>query len=340
MLRHAGAEQITFMSPDSVKFDGANDAGFEAYSHLYGQATELLRIGERFEAQVEAFRLPRMAVYERRLSGVLHRRDWARVGRDGFDHITLHVLIAGDLVAGPMGRERHLRPGEVLVLDTSRPHVSQMERAHLFTVQLAREHVRGVLGDVDRLHGTVLPVAAGGLLTDFVASFARRVGNLPADTTGHAARAAIELLGLGLRNLPVSAETLSAVSGDVLRRTRAEAFIAAHLSDPDLDADAVAAGIGSSRSILYRVFGDDGGVRRFILRRRLDALRRALLEPKEERRLGCLAHAYGFVSQSHCNRAFAAAFGIPPGQFRRARTTGGVDLGSNATIMRWASELY
>jgi AraC-like DNA-binding protein len=328
---------------DKIKLDAANESDFEAYRHLYSRAAETSLTGGRFQAQVKIFRVPRMVIFERRVGGVVHRRDWARVGRDGFDHITLHIPIAGDLVAGPVGEERRLQSGEILVLDTSRPHVSQLEKTHLFSVQLARAHVQAVLGDVDCLHGSVLPKPAGGMLADFVASFARRIETLPPDTMGHVARATIELFGLGVRNLQVSDTALSAVSGDTLWRTRAEAFITAHLADPGLNADAVAAGIGTSRTILYRVFSDEGGVKQFIQRQRLDGLRRALLTPGEERRLGCLAHAYGFASQSHCNRIFAAAFGLPPGQFRtkfgRARTRD-THSGPDERIIKWTSELY
>lgn len=331
------------MPSDEIKLDAADDSDFEAYRHLLSRAGETSRTGGRFQARVKVFRVPRMVIIERHVGGVVHKRDRTRVSRDGFDHITLHIPIAGDLVAGPVGEERRLQSGEILVLDTSRPHVSQCEDTRLFSVQLARAHVQAVLGDVDSLHGSVLSEAAGGMLADFVASFARRIDTLPSDTMGHLARATIELFGLGVRDLQVSARALSAVSGDTLRRTRAEAFITAHLADPGLNADAVAIGIGTSRTILYRLFSDEGGVKQFIQQQRLDGLRRALLEPGEERRLGCLAQTYGFASQSHCNRLFAATFGLPPGQFRtkfgRAHTRDTYS-GPDERIVRWTSELY
>ncbi|WP_244032708.1 helix-turn-helix domain-containing protein [Methylobacterium sp. E-016] len=294
---------------------------FEAYHRLYGGVADLSRIGAGFSARLNVIRLPRLVLHERRVEGVLSNRTWACVGRHGFDHITLHLLRSGDFVSGPPGAERRLQPGEVVVLDTSRPHVSRMTtRADLLTIQVARAHVAEVISDPAGIHGTVLPAAACGLLTDFLASLTRRSASLQPDPSAHVAAAAINLLSLGLKGLPASAEALPAEAGDALRRRRAEAFIATRLPDPNLDAHAVADGIGISRSVLYRVFGVDGGVRRFIQQRRLDELRRALLRPGETRRLGSLAYAHGFATESHCSRAFAAAFGLPPGQFRTELT--------------------
>ena len=66
---------------------------------------------------------------------------------------------------------------------------------------------------------------------------------------------------------------LTSEAAQPLRRIRAEAYIDAHLADPRLDSAGVAAGIGASRSSLYAVFADEGGIARFIQKRRLERLR-------------------------------------------------------------------
>ena len=290
---------------------------FDAYHRVYGGVSDLSRVGDRFSAGLKVLSLPRLVLHERHIEGVLQNRTRACVGRHGFDHITLHLLRGGDLVSGPPGAERRLRPGQITVLDTSRPHVSQMmARADVISVQLARAHVREVLPDLTAVHGAILSADASRVLAEFLGSLTRRSETLPADPMASLASAAIHLLGLALNDLPASARALPAEAGDALRRRRADAFIAEHLSDPNLDADAIAAAIGISRSVLYRIFNVDGGVRRYIQQRRLNGLRRALLDPGEGRRLSSLAHAYGFTTQSHFSRSFATAFGLPPGQFR------------------------
>lgn len=323
--------------------DGVCD--FEAYNNVYGSSVDIDRADGHFKAIVSVLGTSRMIMYERHVSGVQHSRTAERVRRDDYDHIALHLLLSGEFVTGPMGVERRLMPGEIMVVDTSRPHRSRMKEAHVISVQLAREHVRSILKDVDHLHGTVLPANVAGLLSDFMLSLVLRAEALPPNGADHTARAMIELLGLALFGLPITTRALSHEAADPIRRGRAEAFIAAQLTDSSLDAKTVALGIGTSRSTLYKLFSDDGGIARYIQRQRLDAVRKALLRPSEDRSLSNLAYAFGFSNERHLSRLFAAAFGAPPGRFRvdvrRARLVGfGSGEASNARLTRWASELY
>ena len=54
---------------------------FEAYRELYSHRSEILPGREAFEAEVVAWRLDGMLVFDRRLSGVVHTRQ-ERVGAD------------------------------------------------------------------------------------------------------------------------------------------------------------------------------------------------------------------------------------------------------------------
>jgi AraC-like DNA-binding protein len=84
-------------------------------------------------------------------------------------------------------------------------------------------------------------------------------------------------------------------------RRRARQYIDAH---PAATPDAVAKGIGVSRSVLYRAFEPSGGVARYIRTRRLAQLRTLLAQPDEGGRIADLAYRCGFSSESDCSRAF------------------------------------
>ena len=101
-----------------------------------------------------------------------------------------------------------------------------------------------------------------------------------------------------------------------MHRWRAEAFIDSHLDDRGLDADSVAAGIGVARTTLYAAFAPVNGVARHIRDRRIRRLGETLLRSDETRSIAAIAFDLGFADESHCSRAFKAAFGCPPGQFR------------------------
>ena len=329
------------MPVEDARFQADNGLrGFSAYAQFYEGATDVTRLDGPFRGEVGVMRVPRMVVYDRRISGVRHIRDTRRSRRDGFDHITLHLLVAGDLVGGPLGEERRMTPGSVMVVDTARAYLTQMVDARVCSVQLARAHVREVLPDIDRAHGLVLPEASAGLLGDYLLSFMRRASGLSARAADRAAETAVELLGVAMSDVTTST---SQDAKDELRRARAEAFIADRLADPGLDANVIAVGIGASRSALYRAFEVEGGVARHVQKRRLEGMRKALIRGRDDRSIAGLAHAHGFTSESHCSRAFAAAFGKPPKRYRedvwRNEPSKAPDDPA-AKIIRWASELY
>ena len=319
--------------------------GFGAYHDLYAHGSDVALTGEGFYARFQAHRFPRMVVFDRFLHGLAHSRSAARVRRDGFDHVNLHLLLGGSLSGGVPGDEGRVAPGEVLVFDTTRPQASRAEHAHVVTIALARDQVEGRLPGFRAFHGAVLPESSGGLLADLMVSLARRGASMdPKAATGAAgALTALLVAALGDRTVPGHDADIEAQLV-LLRRERAEAFIASRLSDPTLDAETIARGIGVSRSVLYRSFSDDGGVANVLRRRRLDSMRTCLRRPSETRSIAALAYACGFNSESHCNRAFHAAFGRPPGQFRadlqRARVSRAGIADDRSQLAAWLCELY
>lgn len=304
------------MPIQSFTFDsGAEAGGFEGYRTLYAGGSDVTATGERFRARVDAHRLGRMIVFDRRLGGVMHSRDGARVRRDGFDHFTLQLLCSGRFHGGSPGNERVLNPGDVILFDMTRPQRTRADGAHFVTVSLARDVVEAVLPDARRHHGEILPASEAGLLADLMESLARRAGSLSPEAAGRTSRALAELLA-GAFGAPDSiAESALDVAVD-LRRQRAEAYIEAHLHDPRLDPERVADALALSRTTLYGLFAASGGVARHILTRRLERLRSALGRPSETRSVTTLTYDHGFTSESHCSRAFRAAYGLPPGRYR------------------------
>lgn len=96
----------------------------------------------------------------------------------------------------------------------------------------------------------------------------------------------------------------------------AEQAIRNHLASPDLSPELIANEIGVSRATLYRMFAPHGGIMRSVQERRLLAVRAALSDPLEARRLSRLATDFGFRGKVHFSRAFRAQFGITASEFR------------------------
>ncbi len=324
--------------PHRIVFSADDSGGFGRYHDLYSSGTTVARVGDQFFASVAAHRFARLLVFDRRVAGAAHHRDLGRVRGDGFAHINLQVLRSGAMAAGIPGQERAMAPGDVVVFDTAQPQRTLVERADYVSVAINRDEIAAAMPDVERLHGAVLPAAAAGMLGDFVLALGRNAASLsPA---------------LASRSAGLTGEFLASVVGDradgfgehdphpetlMLHRWRAEAHIDAHLGDPLLDAERVAAALDLSRSTLYAAFAPVNGVARRILTRRLTRLRARLEDPRETRTIGALAFALGFTAESHCSRAFKAAFGLSPSDVRRQARFGDALPTSRVRLDGWAA---
>lgn len=102
----------------------------------------------------------------------------------------------------------------------------------------------------------------------------------------------------------------------VYRGMRASAItlIDRALHDPSLKIETLTHALGVSRATLFRAFALSGGINLYIKRRRLEMAREALLARRGRRpTIGQIAHAHGFVSESHFSRSFREYYGQPPG---------------------------
>ena len=98
------------------------------------------------------------------------------------------------------------------------------------------------------------------------------------------------------------------------RRKLIHKYIETHLDDPNLGPLQICGLFNMSRATLYRMFEQDGGVRRFIQDRRLLSAMWDLASGGLRRgRLSQVAERWGFSSDANFNRAVKQTFGMPPG---------------------------
>ena len=288
------------------------ESAFAAYHDLYSHGSTVDRTRGLFRAEVQALRLPRLLLFDRRLAGVSHARDARRVRRDGFDHVTLQLVIGGAMTLFVGDTARPVGPGQLALFDTTQPQRTVTAGAHVLTAALPRDALDPVLRRSRDLHGLVLDAGRAPALIECLRGLGTSLAR-----QGPAADGASETVGDLLNaSLTLSPGRGALAPAAVRARARVAAFVEDHLADRHLTVSAVAAGVGVSRSALYRILETEGGVESFLQRRRLLHLRRLLARPGEARPLDALAAAVGLGSASHAVRLFRAAFGPPPGAFR------------------------
>jgi AraC-like DNA-binding protein len=234
------------------------------------------------------------------------------------------MALSGDIMVSQAGRETVLTGQEFAMYDSSTPFrlgfgtgagPVTMVRAHI-----PREFLGVPVGRIERLLGRSLPGATGvgGLLRQFLTS----------TTTCSADYRPTDLprVGTVARDLmtAVVAHHLDAegtVPDDSRRRTllmRIETFIQQQLPDPRLTPGTVAAAHHISLSYLHRLFAArDTTVAAWIRHQRLERARRDLADQAlRDVPVHQIAARWGFKDHPTFTRAFRAAYGASPSDYR------------------------
>ena len=152
------------------------------------------------------------------------------------------------------------------------------------------------------------------LAASYLETLTRNWDSIPEATMGPVTDTLARLIGIACG--AAAADQPDAVRAG--RLTEAKRHIDHRLADPDLSPSGVAAYLGISVRTLHLLFEPTGGsFARYVLRRRLEECRAALLATPA-RPVIDIAFAWGFSSLSCFYRGFQAAFGLSPGDLRAA----------------------
>lgn len=300
--------------PERLSFSSdalPEDEAFQAYRLLYDNDSGVTRGEGPFRARINAWRLDGLLLFERRLSGVVHSRA-ARKGADGLHYVVLSLVLAGRVVGGESSGFGSADPGEIYVTDTIRPARTEFIDAHVLTVSVSCELIEAARGGGAGPHGRLLKAPRNAMLADFLTSLVRHADMIEAEALPGLARAFIHVLA--------SVDGKARASNEVhrreyLRRDAVERMIEENLADPTLSVATVSRETGMSRSALYRLFEDRGGVARLIQGRRLGAVRRAL-DNRTSATMADLARRFGFGDEATLSRMFSEVYQISARAYR------------------------
>lgn len=242
-----------------------------------------------------------------------------------------HLVLAprGTVGLEQSGRQLQLERGQVGLATTSRPYRARLladgggrGRVTLVQVLVPRALVPFPQDEVDRLLALPFPGAGGpGEL------FTRFVATMISDRTryGPAESAQLGSVALGLAST-LLAHHLGAPPGPLPAADPAHAALALrvrdhirrHLADPELRPETIAAAHHISLRSLHRLFqSQDTTPAAYIRHQRLECARRDLADPAlADRPVRAVAARWGFPRPSDFTRAFRAAYGLPPRDYR------------------------
>jgi AraC-like DNA-binding protein len=265
------------------------------------------------------------------------RRTERHIARDAPDLLKAYLVCeGGPVVIRQGGRQAVLTAGDLAFYDTRRPYEGVLGTdpvrplrgmTFMFPPSLLPLSPTGVR----ELTATRIPATAGvgELTSQFLLQLARNVEHYTPAEAARLSSCALEVLatrlarelGIGDRGTP-----------EARRRallTTVQGFIQQNLGDSGLSPATVAAAHHISLRTLHQLFHEEGRtVAGYIRARRLERCRRDLADPAlDSRPVSAIAARWGFASAADFSRAFRAAHGMPPAEYRRsARIVKGLAL--------------
>ena len=226
--------------------------------------------------------------------------------------VVVSRYVSGHMTGTAEGEPFGIRTGNIVLRDFARPFVGLQYPSVIEAVMIPHR--------ILDLYGAEIPalrvMREGAPEAQPLASMLNDIfGRLRGEPHVFSLRALEHLLACAKGSLLAPPNQLSArLSARSAQRAAINRFIEENLGQLDLSAERILPEFGVSRATLYRLFEDEGGVRKYIVDRRLF---RALLDISDAgRRRGKIQEAakrWGFSSAANFNRSIRQVFGGTPG---------------------------
>ncbi|MGW9205992.1 helix-turn-helix domain-containing protein [Embleya sp. NPDC055664] len=243
-------------------------------------------------------------------------------GEANADTIVVAIPISGSLAVTTDDGDDVVSTGTLLVVDGRCPSTfASVGACELALVAFARALLTEPDPAIRRATGRVLDAERGtaALVSSAVVSLCRTSGSdvVPLDRMSHHVADLVSTLIAELAENPRPARA-DELMADI------RWYVNCHLGDPELSPESIAAAHYVSVRYLHKLFEGEGvTLARWIQRRRLHECRRELGRTgRNSVKVATVAQRWGFANPAHFSRAFRAAFGVSPRDWRESRTTG------------------
>ncbi|KJL26425.1 Transcriptional activator NphR [Microbacterium oxydans] len=276
---------------------------------------------DHFRGIIRGASVDEVHVTEVRATSHVVERTPELIARGDRSYFKLSLMLAGTGLLIQDDREAVLQAGDLAVYDTDRPYSLVFDEGFRTMVVMFPKHLLSLPPDVVgqltavRISGQE---GLGGVVVPYLTQLAGNLDQLAGATGARLAHSALDLVStVFTRELG-----LDGVSADPHRALvqRIRSHIDRNLASTDLGPASIASAHFISTRHLHGLFQEQGvTVSTWIRTRRLEQCRRDLLDPMlADRPVAAIAARWGFVDAAHFSRAFKAAFGISPSEYRAA----------------------
>lgn len=297
---------------------------FEAWKEWFQPVLEVVPknlLSDGFPAETQIWRLGGIAMSRTIAPPVDVLRTKGNLRRDPADHWIISYCARGAHFATTAGVSLEV-PARVPFLWSLGQEFFH-ERTHIDRVQIvmARDAFRDIAPLLDAALGSTLDMPLGHVLGDYMIALE---GRLPGVTEADFAGLTNAVGAMVAAAIAPSVERV-AVAGrqiDLGRKERVRQAVRRHLRTPTLGPGTLSRLVGISRSNLYRLFEDIGGVAHYIQRERLLEAHALLTDSATTKSISAIAEDLCFADASSFSRTFKREFGHSPTEVRSAALAG------------------
>ncbi|WP_127454876.1 helix-turn-helix domain-containing protein [Streptomyces sp. B29(2018)] len=299
---------------------------FDRWRELMRQCTAPLELDseyrEDFQASQRLLDLDGIVVWPTKFQPVRFRRTAKLIRQSDPEQVNISIPVDGTLYVIRDGHEMAYGPQTLCVVDSSR-EIEVRTTAH--QVGIGFDVPKALLplsGDgIERLCRYRLSgrEGFGALLTSFLSQIAKDTTSYQKTDGGKLAKIAVDLLSALITHHLGTDDVISPDSHRRILAMRVRQFIRQNASNPDLTPRSVAVAHHISVSYLHRIFNDQGITIAAMIRHvKLEGACRDLANPALRNvAVQTIAARWGFASHSTFTRAFRAAYGILPRDYRQ-----------------------
>ncbi|WP_019997169.1 AraC family transcriptional regulator [Aureimonas ureilytica] len=292
------------------RYDAWRGRPWPSYAHIL--RTE--RSPGEFYSHSRTFNLGILEFSDTRMAGQGYVRTTSMIRSDGFDVVTLALVLEGRFHGETPATSFRGAAGSVLIGDMSVPFDQSFTNARVISLSFHRGTVEKLVPRIGTLHGLVLSGRDAEPLVHQVLQDLEQLSSLEdaAGTTLGERLTGTFLSCLGQSELC----TLSADAAKRRLKTEICWILEQRYREADLDIDKIASLAGVSRATLYRAFGGSTGIAAALHNLRLRKAAAALQDPQDRRLISEIAYSVGIPRSDTFNKVFRAAYDCSPREWR------------------------
>ncbi|MFT4912814.1 MAG: AraC-like DNA-binding protein [Brevundimonas sp.] len=270
---------------------------------------------EDFNAVLESVPLGQLLFVRTEITGMAWERRTQDIRDSDFQPIIINMMIHGTAQGDLDGRAFFEPAGTYHFHDLARPSKHASTASLTYTLVLPRDVAKAWLPPISDLHGLVVTGGMARALIDIATTVWDFLPDMDLAQAARFERVFLELLAAGAEASRPTAPVRT-TAGQALR-ARAVLEIEQKLGLGRASAVELGRVLGVSADDLGLAFRPDGGLKAYLLQRRLESVRAALTGLDRAEPIANIAHRLGFSDAAHLSRAFRSRFGLTPSAYRR-----------------------